>query len=63
VRGLAQTGQAEAAKALKAAANRALADLPVQAFPAVAPAALTRPETPEFGKRLQLVLAALRGRV
>ncbi len=63
VRGLAQTGQAEAAKALKPSANRALAALPVQAFPAVAAAALTRPDAPEFVKRLALVAAALRGRI
>ena len=63
VRGLAQTGQADAAKALKAAANRALASLPVQAFPAVAAATLTRPGAPEFVKRLGLVIAVLRGRI
>ena len=63
VRGLAQTGQAEAAKALKAVANRALAGLPVRAFPAVAAAALTRPDAPEFVKRLRLVVASLRGRI
>ncbi len=61
VRGLAQTGQAEAARALKATANRALAALPVRAFPAVAAAALTRPAAPEFVKRLRLVAACLRG--
>ncbi|MGZ9101022.1 MAG: squalene/phytoene synthase family protein [Brevundimonas sp.] len=63
VRGLAQTGQRDRAEALKPAANRALADLPVQAFPAVAVAALTRPDAPEFVKRLALVLASLRGRI
>lgn len=63
VRGLAQTGQADAAKALKAAANRALAVLPVAAFPAVAAAALTRPEAPEFVKRLGLVVASVSGRI
>ncbi|MDP3800838.1 squalene/phytoene synthase family protein [Brevundimonas sp.] len=63
VRGLAQTGQRDRAEALKAAANRALSDLPVQAFPAVAAAALTRPEAPEFVKRLALVVASLRGRI
>ena len=63
VRGLAQTGQAEAARALKPAANRGLAGLPVQGFPAVAAAALTRPDAPEFVKRLALVVASLRGRI
>lgn len=63
VRGLAQTGQADQARALKASANRALAGLPVRAFPAVAAAALTRPEAPEFVKRLRLVVATLRGRL
>ncbi|MBU1539142.1 MAG: squalene/phytoene synthase family protein [Alphaproteobacteria bacterium] len=63
VRGLAQTGQADQAKALKSAANRALKGLPVAAFPAVAAAALTRPDAPEFLKRLRLVAASLRGRI
>ncbi len=63
VRGLAQTGRADQARALKASANRALAHLPVRAFPAVAAAALTRPEAPEFVKRLRLVVATLRGRL
>jgi len=63
VRGLGQTGRTDEARALKAAANRQIAGLPVAAFPAVASAALTRPDTPEFGKRLHLVLAALRGRI
>lgn len=61
--GLTQTGQADQAKALKAAANRGLAYLPVGAFPAVACAALTRPEAPEFVKRLRLVVASARGRL
>lgn len=63
VRGLSQTGRAKEAKALRAAANRALAGLPVRAFPAVAAAALTRPDAPEFLKRLTLVVASVRGRV
>lgn len=63
VRGLAQTGQADAARALKPAANRGIASLPVRAFPAVAPAALTRPDAPEFVKRLRLVFASLAGRL
>jgi len=63
VRGLAQTGRADEARALKRTANRALASLPVQAFPAVAAAALTRPDSPEFVKRLRLVVASMRGRL
>lgn len=63
VRGLAQTGKADQARALKRAANRSLADLPVGAFPAVAAAALTRPDAPEFLKRLRLVAASLSGRI
>ncbi len=63
VRGLSQTGQQTLAGDLKAAANGALAALPVQAFPAVAVAALTRAEAPEFLKRVALVVAALRGRI
>ncbi|WP_426028576.1 squalene/phytoene synthase family protein [Brevundimonas sp. TWP2-3-4b2] len=63
VRGLSQTGRADEAKALRAAANRDLAGLPVHAFPAVAAAALTRPEAPEFLKRLTLVVASVRGRI
>jgi phytoene synthase len=63
VRGLAQTGHVDQARALKAAANRGLKGLPVAAFPAVAAAALTRPEAPEFVKRLRLVVATARGRI
>lgn len=63
MRGLGQTGQADQANALKADANRALAGLPVGAFPAVACAALTRPDAPEFVKRLRLVFATVTGRV
>jgi phytoene synthase len=63
VRGLAQTGQADAAKAASASANRSLAGLPVQGFPAVAAAALIRPAAPEFVKRLRLVVASLSGRI
>ena len=63
VRGLSQTGQADQARALKTMANRALARLPVQAFPAVAAATLMRPDAPEFVKRLGLVVASLRGRL
>jgi phytoene synthase len=63
VRGLSQTGQTAEARALRPLANRALARLPVEAFPAVAVAALTRPDAPEFVKRLGLVAASLRGRL
>lgn len=63
VRGLSQTGQGDQARALKATANRALAVLPVEAFPAVAAATLTRPDAPEFVKRLGLVAASVRGRL
>ena len=60
---MAQTGQTDQAKALRTAANRKIADLPVGAFPAVAAATLTRPDEPEFSKRLRLVVASLRGRI
>lgn len=63
VRGLSQTGRAEEARALRGAANRDLAGLPVQAFPAVSAAALTSPDAPEFLKRLTLVVASVRGRI
>ncbi|WP_339914959.1 squalene/phytoene synthase family protein [uncultured Brevundimonas sp.] len=61
--GLGQTGQTGAARALRSTANAALKGLPAEAFPAVAPATLTRRETPEPLKRLRLVWAVLRGRV
>ena len=61
--GLAQTGRFEEARALRGAANRALADLPSQAFPAVAHAALARPDAPEPLKRLRLTWAVLTGRI
>ena len=63
VRGLSQTGQTAEARALRPLANRALARLPVEAFPAVAVATLTRPDAPEFVKRLGLVAASVRGRL
>ncbi|WP_298097488.1 squalene/phytoene synthase family protein [Brevundimonas sp.] len=63
VRGLSQTGQAAEARALRPLANRALARLPVEAFPAVAVATLMRPDAPEFVKRLGLVAASVRGRL
>lgn len=63
MRGLAQTGRGEEARALRPAANRALKSLPAQAFPAVAHAALIRTDAPEPVKRLRLTWAVLRGRV
>nr|WP_315050957.1 squalene/phytoene synthase family protein [uncultured Brevundimonas sp.] len=63
MRGLAQTGRADEARALRPAANRALKALPAQAFPAVAYAALVRTDAPEPVKRLRLTWAVLRGRV
>lgn len=63
VRGLSQTGRLNEARALRPAANRALKDLPAAAFPAVASAALLRPEAPEPVKRLRLTWAVLRGRI
>jgi phytoene synthase len=63
VRGLTQTGRFEEAAALRSEANAALKALPVQAFPAVSTAALTRPDEPEAVKRLRLTWANLRGRI
>ena len=63
MRGLAQTGRTEEARALRPAANGALKTLPAQAFPAVAPAALIRADAPEPVKRLRLTWAVLRVRV
>lgn len=63
VRGLSQTGRADEAKALKTKANGTLAGLPVGGFPAVAAAALTKADAPEFLKRLTLISASLRGRI
>lgn len=63
VRGLSQTGRIEEARALKAEANRALKGLPAEAFPAVAAAALTRPDATEPVKRLRLVWATATGRI
>jgi len=63
VRGRAQTGQAEAARTARRAADADLRALPQGAFPAVAHAALIRPDAPEPIKRLRLVWAVLRGRI
>lgn len=61
--GLSQTGRADEARALRAAANAALKDLPPAAFPAVAHAALIDHAAPEPIKRLRLFWAVLRGRI
>ena len=63
MRGLGQTGQTEAARGLRASANRALKGLPAEAFPAVAHAALTRTDAPEPVKRLRLTWSVATGRV
>ena len=63
VRGLAQTGREAEARALQARANAELRSLRPPAFPAVAHAALVRPEAPEPIKRLRLVWAVARGRI
>jgi len=61
--GLAQTGRVDDARSLRAAANHALVNLPAKAFPAVAHAALHRPDDSEPMKRLKLTWAVLRGRL
>jgi phytoene synthase len=61
--GEAVEGRPDAARALRADANRALARLPAAAFPAVAHAALIRRDQPEALKRLRLVWAVARGRI
>lgn len=63
VRGLAQVGRADEARAARKAANAALKTLPTAAFPAAAPATLIRLDEPESLKRLRLIWSALRGRV
>ena len=63
VRGLAQTGRLEEARAARRPANAGLKGLPAEAFPPVAPAALLRPDEPEPVKRLRLIWATARGRV
>ena len=63
IRGLAQTGRVEEAKALRGAANAALKTLPTVAFPAVSPASLRNPDASEPIKRLALVWSVLRGRI
>ncbi|WP_332677386.1 squalene/phytoene synthase family protein [Brevundimonas sp.] len=62
--GLTQTGRFEEARAALPEAARAARTLPVAAFPAVLPATLARnPEAGPAGKRLQLLWAAVRGRL
>lgn len=63
VRALAQTGQVDQARASRSEANESLRTLPATAFPAVAPAALIKPDEPEPFKRLRLFWAVLRGRI
>lgn len=63
MRGLAQTGRVDEARALRSAANAVLKGLPTAGFPAVAHAALLNPAAPEPVKRLRLVWANLVGRV
>lgn len=63
VRALGQTGQVDQASAARPEANKALRTLPVAAFPAVASAALIKPDVPEPFKRLRLFWAVLRGRI
>lgn len=61
--GLIQTGRAEEARALRREANDRLKALPAAAFPAVAHAALARPDEPDPIKRLRLTWAVARGRI
>lgn len=63
LRGLSQTGRLDEVQAARKTANAALQALPAAAFPAVAAAALTRPDEPEPFKRLRMFWAVLRGRV
>jgi phytoene synthase len=63
VRGLAQTGQDDAARAAQRSADADLRAVPAKAFPAVAHSALIRPDAPESMKRLRLVWAVLCGRI
>jgi 15-cis-phytoene synthase len=58
-----QTGQFEQARGRRNTANAALGALPAPGFPAVAHAALIRPDEPEPLKRLRLVWATARGRI
>lgn len=61
--GLTRTGRFAEARAMRAEANAALRRLPAAGFPAVAHAALPKPDEAEAVKRLRLVWAVARGRV
>lgn len=63
IRGLAQTGRTEEARALRRDANAELKALPAAGFPAAAHAALILSEEAEPFKRLRLFWAVLRGRI
>lgn len=63
VRGLAQTGRLEEARALRDVANRDLKALPAEAYPAAASAALLNTGEPEAVKRLRLIWGSLRGQI
>ncbi|HEY4587373.1 MAG TPA: squalene/phytoene synthase family protein, partial [Brevundimonas sp.] len=63
MRALAQTGQVDQARAFRSEANKSLRTLPAVAFPAVASAALIKPDEPEPFKRLRLFWAVLWGRI
>lgn len=63
MRGLAQTGRPDEARATRVEANAALRRLPAAAFPAAASATLFRADEAEPFKRLRLFWAVLRGRV
>lgn len=63
MRGLAQVGRIDEARAMRAGANRGLKGLPTAAFPAVAHAALLNAAQGEGGKRLRLIRAVLTGRI
>lgn len=62
VRGRVQTGQI-VDPAMRAEANRALRQLPAEAFPAVASAALRSADPADAARRLRLTWAVLRGRI
>ncbi len=61
-RGRVQTGQA-VDTGMRAEANRALRNLPAEAFPAVASAALRSADPADAARRLRLTWAVLRGRI
>lgn len=61
--GLTQTGRLDEARAARPHARTALKTLPVAGFPAVAHAALRKPDEAEPVKRLRLVWASLTGRI